>query len=276
MVSADEKKAKDVAQSHIGEVAPPRQTVDGERLLALFQQLVEPIGRALPLSSEVVLHDLSRLPNSIVAVYGDVTGRKPGDPATDLLLRKAASGQIESSSGYETRLPDGRHLRSSTMIVRDVSGTPVLALCINSDISIWQSLSGIAQQMLGESRSSSSPNGPWAEPDDSSETEGGTEETVSELFVRDVDELAAVLLNQAQQEIGIPVELMHKKHKLEVVRALKARGFFMLRDAVEMIAEALQVTRFTIYNYLNELADTDLNDDNEPGSDNVSYRNYEA
>lgn len=36
---------------------------------------------------------------------------------------------------------------------------------------------------------------------------------------------------------------------------LKRRGFFMLRDSIEDAASALGVTRFTIYNYLNELDD---------------------
>ena len=46
---------------------------------------------------------------------------------------------------------------------------------------------------------------------------------------------------------------MRKAHKVDAVRSLKRRGFFMLRDAVEMAARALGVTRFTIYNYLNEI-----------------------
>jgi predicted transcriptional regulator YheO len=39
-----------------------------------------------------------------------------------------------------------------------------------------------------------------------------------------------------------------------VVEELQARGVFLLRDAVEMVAEALSVSKFTIYNYLNELS----------------------
>jgi len=44
-----------------------------------------------------------------------------------------------------------------------------------------------------------------------------------------------------------------KRHKIAVVNDLKDRGLFMLKESVEMAAQALQVTRFTIYNYLNEL-----------------------
>lgn len=223
-----------------------RQTVDGERLLAVFAQIVEPMGRSLPASSEVVLHDLSQLPNSIVAVYGDVTGRRVGDPATDLLLRGWASGLFETTVGYETKLPDGRRLKSSTMIIRDVSGNAVAALCINSDLSVWQQVERIASTMLGSDA-----------PLEGAEAQLPARPAVSEVFVKDVDELAALLIHQAIEESGVPVALMHKQHKVEVVRALKSRGMFMLRDAVEMIASSLNCTRFTIYNYLNEITDDD-------------------
>lgn len=231
---------------------PPRQTIDGERLLAVFSQLVEPIGRSLPASSEVILHDLSLLPNSIVAIYGDVTGRRVGDPSTDLLLRGLASGQFETTVGYETKLADGRKLKSSTMIIRDVSGNAVAALCINSDVSVWESLSNIASMMMGATGagaiSSSSVIG-----DSAPVSHAGA----AEVFVKDVDELASLLIYQSIEESGVPVDLMHKQHKIEVVRALKSRGMFMLKDAVEMIAASLNCTRFTIYNYLNEIAALD-------------------
>src|SRR5690606_9522117 len=98
---------------------------DGERLIAVFTTVVEQLGQNLPKSYELVLHDLSKLPNSIVAVSGEVTCRAVGDPATDLLLQQAASGNFESRHAYETRLSDGRKLRSSTLIIKDVSGSPV-------------------------------------------------------------------------------------------------------------------------------------------------------
>lgn len=245
-------------QSARGLESPPRQTMDGERLLAVFSQLVEPIGRSLPASSEVILHDLSLLPNSIVAVYGDVTGRRVGDPATDLLLRGLASGNFETTVGYETKLADGRKLKSSTMIIRDVSGNAVAAFCINSDISVWESLSGIAAMMMG----GAVPGIPSATKEHIGDT--APKEAVAEVFVKDVDELASLLIHQAIEESGIPVELMHKQHKIEVVRALKSRGMFMLRDAVEMIAASLNCTRFTIYNYLNEIT---AMDDGDEGND---------
>jgi predicted transcriptional regulator YheO len=208
-----------------------------EQVLATLATLVEPLSRTLPDDCEVVLHDLRRLPNSIVAIAGDVTGRSVGGPATDLLLRKAAAGTIATTVGYETRRPDGRSLRSTTVVVRDPEGTAVAALCINADVMIWQAVKAIAEAMLPRE----------------SHLEEETGQPQEEKFARDIDELAQHLLAEAIEAAGAPVDLMHKKHKIAVVNDLKDRGFFMLKESVGMAAQALHVTRFTVYNYLNEL-----------------------
>jgi predicted transcriptional regulator YheO len=245
-------------------VESAKRSDDGERLLAVFTKLVEPIGRSLPTSSEVVLHDLSLLPNSIVAIYGNVTGRRVGDPATDLLLQKVSALSEDNMVGYESVLPDGRKIRSSTMIIRDDAGTPIAAFCINSDLSAWISVQRVTEMMLGVTRPAS------AEAHDAQlvavEPASANAEQ-SEVFARDVDELAAHLIHRAVADVGVPVELMQKRHKIEVVRDLKSRGMFLLRDAVDMIASSLKVTRFTIYNYLNEIADEEESDVASTGSD---------
>ena len=212
-----------------------RPAQDTEQVLATLAALVEPLSRTLPSDCEVVLHDLRRLPNSIVAIAGDMTGRSVGGPATDLLLRKAAAGTLDTTVGYETRLPDGRCLRSTTVVLRDGEGTAVAALCINSDVMIWQAVKAIAESML---------------PSTQQEAQKPPED---EKFLQDIDELAQHLLADAIDASGAPVDLMQKRHKIAVVKDLKDRGFFMLKVSVEMTAQALQVTRFTIYNYLNEL-----------------------
>ncbi|GAB3807216.1 hypothetical protein GCM10028798_31340 [Humibacter antri] len=238
-----------------------RPTVDGERLIAVFSALVEPLGRSLPPSTEVVLHDLSKLPNSIVAIHGDVTGRRVGDPATDLLLKKLHELSEDHIVGYETHLSDGRRLRSSTMIIRDVTGQPVAALCLNSDLSVWESVQDIATSMLdltGMRKPAQQEGEPHVVPAQASD------EADPEVFVTDVDQLASHLIRQAVSNVDVPVELMQKRHKVAVVRDLKDRGMFHLRDAIDMIATTLGVTRFTIYNYLNEIADEDADVDDEP------------
>lgn len=226
-----------------------------DRLVEIMCGLVEPLGGALPRTSEVVLHDLSRLPNSIVAVHGSITGRQVGDPATDVLLGMVASGDFASKAGYEARLPDGRKLRSSTTIIPDLDGNPIAALCINTDISSWEAMRDLSLAMLGESVATAAA-GDVAQPPPES----------SEVFMRDLNELANHLVDQAIAKTGVAIDLMHKRHKLAVVRELMARGFFLIKDSIDLVAMKLNVTRFTIYNYLNEIGTESADNVDEPSA----------
>lgn len=207
---------------------------EAQIILSTLEQLIEPLAALIPGECEVVLHDLSRLPNSIVGVAGDLTGRSVGGAATDLLLRAEASGNYATSLGYSGRSAEGNELRSSTMIFRDSHGSPVAAVCINNDTAAWEIVLDLAQSMM-----------PWTKP--------GMALEESEELLGDVDDVANHVLASAIKSIGIPVDLMQKRHKVAVVRALKEGGFFLLKESAETAAAALGVTRFSIYNYLNEI-----------------------
>ena len=209
-------------------------------ILNTLAQLVEPLAQAIPGRVEVVVHDLSSLPDSIVAVGGELTGREPGDPATDYLLEATAGDTLDTQVGYGTVLEDGTQLVSTTVVVRDLQGTPTAALCINGDVEPWRTFQEFIQQAVPSLRNPADSQAPSTYP--------------RESFARNVDDLATNIVARAIDEQGIPVELMHKEHKVEVVKAAKERGLFMLRDAVEMLAEQLGVTRFTIYNYLSAIS----------------------
>jgi len=54
---------------------------------------------------------------------------------------------------------------------------------------------------------------------------------------------------------GIPVSLMKKEDKLRTVEHLDEQGIFLIRGSVATVARALGVSRYTIYNYLDEIRD---------------------
>ena len=68
-----------------------------------------------------------------------------------------------------------------------------------------------------------------------------------------MEELAVSAVREATEAVGVPVALMRKDHKREVVRMLDERGLFLIRDGVEYVAAALSISRYTIYNYLAEI-----------------------
>ncbi len=66
----------------------------------------------------------------------------------------------------------------------------------------------------------------------------------------DLHQALAHLLTVAEQEIGASRSEMTRIQKQQTVALLNEWGAFTLRKSVEEVAEALGVSRFTVYNYL--------------------------
>ena len=61
------------------------------------------------------------------------------------------------------------------------------------------------------------------------------------------------LIEGVQGELGGPLPRLSREQKQLAVRLLDERGAFILRRAVEDVADAMGVSRITIYNYLNAI-----------------------
>ena len=59
------------------------------------------------------------------------------------------------------------------------------------------------------------------------------------------------LLDDLALELGAPLRDLSRPQKQRAVRLLEERGAFTYRRSAETVAEALNVSRFTVYNYLN-------------------------
>ena len=59
------------------------------------------------------------------------------------------------------------------------------------------------------------------------------------------------MIGAVEHELGAPLDGLTREQKQAAVQMLHDRGAFELRRSVETVAEAMGVSRFTIYNYLN-------------------------
>lgn len=191
---------------------------------------------------EVVLHDVSKPENSVIAIAnGHISGRAVGSsvlagPQNDKGF--AAATRIKSKDGavhslvedYVTLTADGRELRSASAIFRDASGTPFATLCLNADLSGFQMAHGWLAQML-KPMLPASPQPP-AEPQ--------------------LDTLMQEIISAAVGPGG-SAETLSREDKIQAVGAMQRRGLFIVKGGVERAAAALRVSRFTIYNYMEQL-----------------------
>lgn len=199
----------------------------------MLYEIGECIAQQFGEECEVVLHDLTRsYDNTIVAIWnGHITGRVVGGGGTDAglsILRGTALPKDKYN--YINTTKEGRILRSSSKYFLDENGNAVGSLCINYDITELSRVQSILSKLTNSSENDSK----------------------EEVFTNSVDDLLDILMKEAVEQVGKSVELLDKEEKASVVRYLDDKGAFLIKKSVEKVADFLGVSRFTIYNYLNE------------------------
>ncbi len=71
----------------------------------------------------------------------------------------------------------------------------------------------------------------------------------------DLSDGLARLIGDVEADLGGPLEGLTRAEKQHAVRILEERGAFEMRRSAETVAEALGLSRFTVYNYLNRIRD---------------------
>lgn len=204
---------------------------DREATFALLKRISAGIAKLFAPHCEVVIHDFSDLERSIIHIEGNISGRKVGGGATDLLLTQARNGNtVRDFHNYQTFLPNGRNMKSCTMFLRDGDGVAYGAFCINLDIGIFAGF----HRFLGEFLA----------------LEAGAE--VSETLSDDIQRTIHTILWEAVNEIEVELPIMSKEDKIDLIARLDEKGAFQVKRAVPLIAEELGLSRSTIYNYLTE------------------------
>jgi predicted transcriptional regulator YheO len=190
------------------------------------------MARALGGRTEIVLHDFRRPEHSIVAIAGDVTGRRLGGSVTEIGLSIIRAGDdAEESYNYTTRTPNGRVLKSATVPLRDGAGHVFGALCVNVDITEMWMMSHTFQEMIGVDAAAPRPV----------------------TFVDDIDRVIGEALQEETEMLGRPVTELSKTQRLQLLKALDYRGVFSLQRSVPQVAAYLGLSRATLYNDLREM-----------------------
>ncbi len=62
-----------------------------------------------------------------------------------------------------------------------------------------------------------------------------------------------LLVSRIEMELGAKLADLNRVDKQIAVRLLEEQGAFLLRKSIEYVADAMSVSRITIYNYLNAI-----------------------
>lgn len=206
---------------------------ENELLLREGRKIVDALGQTFAPLVEVVLHDLTKPDNAIVAIANNLSGRRPGDAVTEMGLKRIADPAFpEVIANYPNRFPDGRPAKSTSIGLKNSAGQYVAAICMNMDISTMAAAAaGLAQLVATQ------------HPDNAAA------EVSETLATRRLDDIAEVLTAFATEHNTTPQRLTQAQRR-DAMRRLAERGLLELRHAYTAVAETLGVARSTVYTYL--------------------------
>jgi len=200
-------------------------------------QLAHGIAQQFGPQCEVAVHDLTRdTEGTIFAIAnGHVTDRRIGDGASEIVLEALKEpDRVKDQLNYHTRTPDGRLLKSSSIYLRDEDGRVVALLGINYDITAMFHATGILNQFIAADE----------------EKREAIDDT--EMIFSDVGDLLDRLIEKSCEYVGKPVAMMTKEDKVRAIHYLDAKGAFLIKKAGDKVSKFYDISKYTLYNYLDE------------------------
>lgn len=223
--------------------------MDVNPLLLPYLPLVEYLGQAFGENCEVILHDLTNVEHSIVAISnGHITNRQVGGHITDFGLEVAHNPRYQDKDfavNYPGYTPDrSRTLKSSTYFIRDGNGVTIGLLCLNIDVTDLLS----AKRLLGRLSGTAEEEAPPA---------AAAASLIQETFTASVEDTMNASIDRILAAFPVAPQRLTVDEKKAAVERLQARGLFALKGGVGLVARRLDVSEQTVYRYLRDITQSD-------------------
>ena len=200
-------------------------------VLDSYSSLLDGLADYMGEGYEMVLHSLEDLEHSVVKIVnGHHTGRKTGAPITNLALDML--GRITEQEGstfisYFTQNKKGEPLKAATIAIRGENRRIIGLLCINFylDTPFSQILSIFTPPAAAPAR-------------------------VTETFSDNTAELVEQAVEQARKHVEAQPSVPSSLKNRQIVAHLYAQGIFNMKSAVDLVAEAMGISKNTVYLHL--------------------------
>lgn len=182
---------------------------------------------------EVVIHDLAKPQNSVVyTVNNHVTGRQIGQSFDHLVKQVLLSRNFagDYTANYMTVTESGKKIKSSTALIRDGEGEIIGALCVNYDLAAMNSVMEFLNEFLN------------------------VEQTKTEKDVEPFDNVIKIVDDLIDKIIDSDnIDNLKRKEKIDLISFMDKKGIFLIKGSIDKVAEKLNISKVTVYSYLDEI-----------------------
>lgn len=207
-------------------------------ILRSYESTVDGLASMLGSHVEIVLHRLDNIENSAICIAnGELTGRQVGSPITSLALQtlhELDGQESPPSRTIFTRSKSGVLMKSTTIAIKNSSQNVIGLLCINMN------LDAPFSQIL----------------ENFSPSEIQHDSTIN--FANSVDDLVLQTLEHTIEEVSNDRSVANNVKNRQVVLNLYAKGIFDIKDAINQVADRLNISKHTVYLYIRQFRHDDF------------------
>ena len=208
-------------------------TDEDRTILNSYIAVVDGVSALIGQHCEIVLHSFEDLEHSAIYIAnGHNTNRQVGSPMTDFALRSLHNMKSESvSKPYFTRAKKSSGLmKSVTIAIRNSTKRIIGLLCININLDV--PMSQFLQNFISASDHS---------------------ETSAVNFASSVEELVVQTVEKTIEEVTSDRMVANNNKNRQIVVSLYEKGIFDIKDAINLVAERLNISRHTVYLYIRQI-----------------------
>lgn len=207
-------------------------TEEDRTILASYKAVVEGVSALIGRHCEIVLHSLEDLKHSAICIAnGHNTNRREGSPITDRALQSLHNMKTDSvSKPYFTHSKSNGLMKSVTIAIRNKTQRIIGLLCININLDV--PISEFVQSLV-----------PSQERDETSQVN----------FASSVEELVTQTIEQTIEEVTVDRFVANNNKNRQIVVSLFEKGIFDIKDAINLVADRLNISRHTVYLYIRQI-----------------------
>lgn len=207
-------------------------------ILNSYKSTLDGLATYLGSAYEIVLHSLEDHDHSAIKVInGFHTNRKEGAPITNVALRMLEKIKKNETKDmdvtYFTKNKKGEPLKATTTAILGENDRIIGLLCINFNLNT--SLASVIEDISQDTLYS---------------LEAGTPNKGTEIFSSDSKELIIEVVEEVHAEVKADETINPSNENKEIIYRLKEKGIFNLKNAVNITANTLDISKNTVYLHL--------------------------
>ncbi|CFQ35415.1 helix-turn-helix transcriptional regulator [Yersinia bercovieri] len=197
-------------------------------MLSRYQPIADAIATLFYPYAEVAIHDVAS--QSLIYIANNYSQRELGEDSNLSDLQFDQHSQVIGP--YQKRNWDGRQLRSISTVLRDDQEQPIGLLCINLDITVFESAKAALDMFLSGHQLQPQPD---------------------VLFQDDWQERINTYIHNWLQQQQLTLATLNSVSRRMLIEALYQQGAFNGKNAAGYVAKILGIGRATVYNQLKNI-----------------------